>query len=157
MSHLNLDQLGVPTKLKCIQLHNGSWAWYISSTNYFQEAVRICKDYVTKHLSKGYKLPKRTENSFKSGYFHKVDVSLVLGPDEASYYQFLIGVVTWIIKIGRININTKVSVLSSHSAMPRQGHLLVALHIMGYLKLRQNSRLAFFLLCPDKDKDHSTF
>ena len=29
--------------------------------------------------------------------------------------------------------------------MPRQGHLEAALHIMGYLKLKHNSRLAFSL------------
>ena len=59
------------------------------------------------------------------------------------------------IKIGCIDINTKVSLLSSHSAMPRQSHLEVVLHIMGYLKLRHNSRLAFdsFYL----DIDHSYF
>ena len=54
-----------------------------------------------------------------------------------------------------MNINTKVFLLSSHSAMPRQGHLEAALHVMGYLKLRQNSRLVFdpsYL-----DIDHSSF
>ena len=33
--------------------------------------------------------------------------------------------------------------MSSHSAMLRQGDLEAALHIMDYLKLRHNSRLAF--------------
>ena len=39
--------------------------------------------------------------------------------------------------------------------MPRQGHLEVALHIMGYLKLRYNSRLAFDPSYPNID--HSNF
>ena len=60
----------------------------------------------------------------------------------------------WMIKIECIDIKTNVS-LSSHSAMLRQGHLEVVLHIVGYLKLRHNSRLAFdpFYL----NIDHSKF
>ena len=62
-------------------------------------------------------------------------MSSVLGPDEASYNQSLIGVMRWIIKIKHIDINTKVFPLSSCSSMPRQGHLEAVLHIMGDLKV----------------------
>ena len=85
-------------------------------------------------------MPKMADNPFKSGRFPKLDVSLVLGPEEASDCQSLIRVMTWRMKIWHIDINNKVSLLSSHSAMPRQGHLVVVLHIMCYLKLRHNSR-----------------
>ena len=61
----------------------------------------------------------------------------------------------WVIKKGRINVYTKVSLSSSHSAMPRQGHLEAVLHIMSYLKLRHNSRLIFDPSYPDID--HSNF
>ena len=56
--------------------------------------MKICNEYVAKHLSKGYKLQKRAGNLLKSGHSPDLDVSLVLGPDEASYYQSLI----WMIK-----------------------------------------------------------
>ena len=72
----------------------------MSPSKYVQEAIRICKEYIAKHLSKGYKLPKRAENLFKSGYCRELDVFLVLGPDEASYYQSLKGVARWMIEIG---------------------------------------------------------
>ena len=90
-------------------------------------------------MSKGYKLPKRADNLFESGYCPELDVYPVLGPHEASCYQSLIGVMRWMIEIGQIDINTKVSLLSSHSAMMRQVHLKAALHIMGYLKLSSRS------------------
>ena len=121
-------------KLKCIQLHDGIWAWSMSPSKYVQEAVRICKEYALKHLSEGCKLLKRADNPFECGYCHKLDVSLVLRPDEASCYQSLIEVMIWMIGIDCIGINTKASLLSSHSAMLRQGHLEAVLHIMGYLK-----------------------
>ena len=69
----------------------------MSPSKYVQEAY---KEYAAKHLSKGYRLPNRTDNPFKTGYFPKLDVSLMLGPDEASYYQSLIGVMRSMIRIG---------------------------------------------------------
>ena len=70
-------------------------------------------------------------------------MSPILGQDEASYYQTLIDVMRWMIEIRCIDINTKVSLLSLYLAMLRQGHLEEVPHIMSYLKLRHNSRLAY--------------
>ena len=72
------------TKINCMKLHNDIWAWSMSPSKYVQEAVRICEEYVAKDLSKGYKLPKKADNPFKSGYCPELDVSPVLGPNEAS-------------------------------------------------------------------------
>ena len=72
-------------------------------------------------MSNGYKFPKRADNPFKSDYCTELDVSPILGPDEVSYYQPLIGVMRWMIDIGQIDINIEVSLLSSHSAMLVQG------------------------------------
>ena len=43
--------------------------------------------------------------------------------------------------MGRIDIFVEVSQLSSFLAMPTQGHLVNALHIMSYLKIKHNYRL----------------
>ena len=80
-------------------------------------------------------------NLFPLGYEECMDVSPFLLPDEASYFQTIIGVMRWIIDLGRIDIAVKVLQLSSFLAMPRQGHLVNALHIMSYLKIKHNSRL----------------
>ena len=47
------------------------------------------------------------------------------------------------VEIGRIDIITEVSLMSSHMAMPREGHLDAVLHIFGYLKVKYNSRMCF--------------
>ena len=70
-----------------------------------------------------------------------MDVSPLLLPDEASYFQTIIGVMRWMVDLGRIYIAVEVSQISSFLAMPRQGHLVNALHIMSYLKIKHNSRL----------------
>jgi hypothetical protein len=47
------------------------------------------------------------------------------------------------VELGRVDIATEISLLSSHLAYPREGHLDAALHVMGYLKQKHNSRLIF--------------
>ena len=48
----------------------------------------------------------------------------------------------WIVELGRVDIETEVSLLASHVALPRKGHLQTVLHIYAYMKNRHNSRLA---------------
>ena len=63
----------------------------------------------------------------------------------------LIGVMRWMVELGRIDIATDISMLSSYLAYPTEGHLDAALHVMGYLRLKHNSRLIFDLTYPDID------
>jgi hypothetical protein len=56
------------------------------------------------------------------------------------------------VELGRIDIATEVSMLSSYLACPREGHLEKALHVMGYLQLKHNSRLIFDPTYPDIDQ-----
>ena len=51
--------------------------------------------------------------------------------------------------MGRIDICCEVSVLSSCLAMPRQGHLQQALHILAYLKRHHNSRIIMDPIYPN--------
>ena len=76
------------------------------------------------------------------GYSPELDESPTLNPSLASYYQSQIGILRWMVEIGRIDIMTEVSMLSSHLAMPREGHLDAVLHVYAYLKKKYNSRLA---------------
>ena len=49
----------------------------------------------------------------------------------------------WMVELGRVGIATVVSMLSSYLALPREGHLETALHIMGHLCKKHNSQLFF--------------
>ncbi len=59
----------------------------------------------------------------------------------------------WMVELGRVDIATKISLLSSHLAYPHAGHLEVALHVMGYLKQKHNMRLVFDPTYPTIDVD----
>ena len=127
--------------MKLMQLENGVWAWGLSPSKYVQEAVRNCKKYISENLPKFYKLTRLAPNPFPTDYRPELDTSPELSPEHASYYQSLMGSYRWMIELGRVDICTEVSMLSSHMALPRQGHLEAALHVMSYLSLHHNSRL----------------
>ena len=81
-----------------------------------------------------------------------IDTSALLEPEQA-YYQTIIGVMRWMVEIGRIDITTEVSQLLSFLTMPRRGHLANALHIMSYLKIKHNSMLVLGPTYTDIDID----
>ena len=56
------------------------------------------------------------------------------------------------VEIGSIDIATEVYLLSSHLAYPREGHLGATLHVMAYLKQKNNSRLVFVPTYPKIDE-----
>ncbi len=72
-----------------------------------------------------------------------MDTTEPLDPECLSFYQHRIGVMCWMVELGHIDIVTKISLLSSHLAYPREGHLEAALHVMGYLKQKHNYCLIF--------------
>ena len=91
------------------------FAWGTSPAKYVKEAVE-------EHLTKEYgvrKLPKRATTPWPSKYVSETDTTPELGPKEANYYQYQIGVLHWMVEIGRVDIITEVLTLASQMAMPR--------------------------------------
>jgi hypothetical protein len=77
----------------------------------------------------------------ETNYRPELDISPELGPLEANYYQSQIGVLRWIVELGWMDITTEVSMLASHNALPRVGHLDAVFRIFSYLKTKTNDRL----------------
>ncbi len=63
-----------------------------------------------------------------------------------------IGVLQWIVELGRIDIDCEVSMMSSHMALPREEHLKELYHIFAYLKAHENAEMVFdpTPIMPDK-------
>jgi hypothetical protein len=135
-------------KLKRTTLGNGVVAWGLSASKYVQGAVLNVKNYLAKE---GRKLPNRAATPFVQGYRPETDVSPELDPERAAYYQSQIGVLRWCVELGRIDIITEVSMLASHVALPRDGHLEALLHIFAYLDKKHNSRLVLDPMYPTID------
>ena len=127
-------------KLRKVTLNNGADCWAFSSTQYVQDAVNNVEQYLAR---KGKKLVAKALAPFKSNYRPEIDITEELDEDEASYYHSLIGVLRWIVELGRVDINTEVSMMSSHLALPRVGHLEQVFHMFAYLKKRHNSEMVY--------------
>jgi hypothetical protein len=106
---------------------------------------------LTEKLAGECSIPARADNLFPVDYDPSTDLSDLLDPDCSSFYQHLIGVMRWMVELGCIDIATENSMLPSYMACPRAGHLENALHVMGYLQLKHNSRLIFDPTYPDID------
>ena len=110
-----------------------------------EEAVAKVESHLQK---KNMKLCSKAPLSLVNDYRSEIGQSRELDDEGVTYYQFLIGVLRWIVELGRVDICSEVSMLSSHLCLPREGHLQQVYHIFAYLKANHNSRLVF---------DHSYF
>ena len=135
--------IGPPTiylggKLSQVELPNGVVAWAISSSQYVQEAVRNVEEHLKRE---GKSMQKGADTPITKGYHPECDVTPTLEPEEANYYQSLIGIVRWIVELGRIDVCCETSTLSSFVAMSREGHSQQFYHVFSYLKRHHNARL----------------
>ncbi len=96
------------------------------------------------HLAKTReKHPYKAPTPLSSGYRPKIDVSPELGDTDSSYFHSLVGVLRWIVELGGVDIDVKVSMMSSHLALPQAGHLKEIYHIFAYLKAHSNTEMVF--------------
>ena len=64
----------------------------------------------------------------------ELDGSPLLSLSEHKEFQHIVGLGQWIILTGRIDITYAISSLARFAAGPREGHLTLARHVLGYLK-----------------------
>ena len=75
--------------LKQMQLYCGIWVWSMSPSKYVNVAARICRRMLQNTLVRS-QIAKESRESI-IGYYSELDMYSVSGPDEASYYQSLLG------------------------------------------------------------------
>ena len=93
--------------------------------------------------NKHWKMPNKADTPLTTTFRPELDVSRELNVDDAAYYQSLIGILRWIVELGRVDVCLEVSMMSSHLALPREGHLEQVLHIFAYLKKYHNTELVY--------------
>ena len=65
----------------------------------------------------------------------------------------MIGVLRWIVELGRIDVTCEVSMMASMMTMPQKGHLDQLDHICSYLKRKHNSEIVLDPTVPIVDAD----
>jgi hypothetical protein len=129
--------LGARLKRKVM---NGAECWTMTSNDSVNTAVKNLE----KRLAKtGAKLPSCCATPLASGVRPEMDVSPELNAEGIQHYQELIGILRWATEIRRVNILHEVSILLSHMALPRIGHLNHVYHVFGYMKQNPKRTLAF--------------
>ena len=102
-----------------------------------------CKKYIKDALEKIQSIhgviPKRN-NPCEQDVHLETDASPLLTAIEHRQFQQLIGILNWIMQIGRIDIAYATVSLARFVAVPRRTHLKHALHVFGYLKAFPNAR-----------------
>jgi Reverse transcriptase (RNA-dependent DNA polymerase) len=121
-------------------LLTGGTCWAMSSEKYVNSAVDNVRNTLR---TAGKVLPTRCVTPLPSNYRPEMDVSEELEDDDVTRYQEFIGILRWAIELGRVDLALEVSLLSSHLALPRVGHLDAVYHIFGYLAQHPKRSLYF--------------
>ena len=100
------------------------------------------KNIETEADRRGWKMPK-ADTPICTAYRPELDVSPELDDMDSTHYQSVIGILRWMVELGRVDICLEVSTMSSHLALPRQGHLEQVLHIFSHLKKYHNTEMVF--------------
>lgn len=111
--------------------------WITGSNSYLKEALRITNDILKKsgmRVSGSAKCPYSNQ-----AYRPEMDLSPLCDDDQIQTYQQLIGMLRWLIELGRVDVQLEVTQLSSFLACPRIGHLHQTFHIFKYLDGKNNS------------------
>ena len=107
--------------------------WCIGCKTYLTEATRRIEELMGP-------LPKK-DTPMPDGDHPEEDESELLDDDGHQRYQMLIGMLNWIVCLGRMDVAFAAASLSRFSACPRDGHLKRLLRVFGYLKKYKNRRI----------------
>ena len=113
--------------------------WNLGSNSYLKEALRIVRRVLDES---GMKVGGKGVQPYSSlAYRPELDVSPFCNPEQHNLYQGLVGMLRWLIELGRIDVLLETSQLSTYLAAPRIGHLHQAIHIFHYLQRHNSSWL----------------
>ena len=128
---------------------DGKTGWYLSSEKYVKSAIENVEQTLQKSSQK---LPSKCKTPLSSSYQPELDTSPELKEEGLQRYQELIGVLRWAVELGRVDILLETSMMSTHLALPRCGHLEQLYHMFGYLKANPKRKLYFDPQHPQVDE-----
>ena len=118
--------------------------WAMSADSHVKKALDVVQSRLNTdsvHFKGSKKAP---EHPFSSqSYRPELDTTELCNDEQVQFYQSLVGIMTWLCEIGRIDILTEKSLLATYLASPRVGHLHQALHVFKYLKYHGRSKCVF--------------
>jgi hypothetical protein len=86
---------------------------------------------------------KKASTVLPSGYRPEMDATEYCNAELHQFYQQQVGILRWMVELGRINTCTEVSMMAAFSTAPWMGHLKAVIHIFSFLQHHPRSRLVF--------------
>ena len=115
--------------------------WSMGSKQYVDEAISNVEKWLADR-GMMYLKRKSAKSVLPSSYRPELDDTKYLDQEYVSYYQEQIGVLRWMVELGRVDICCEVSpMLAAYCAAPRKGHLEAVIHMFAYLKGHANLNL----------------
>ena len=146
------DKLYLGGKISKLELPNDVHAWAISDSKYIHQALKNLESILDMH---GLKLRHNTNSPLPGNYHSDRDETPECDTEIARLYASLIGILRWLVEIGRINITFEVFMMSLYTGMPRECHLHhvtythIYIHIYIYFHIQRNIKtLDWFLILP---------
>jgi hypothetical protein len=93
--------------------------------------------------------PKYYNSPLEKGDHPELDTSPLLEPDKVSDYLSIMGQLQWLISLGRFDVSSAVTGLSTFRSAPREGHLERAKRVVGYVAKFKSAALRFRTSVPD--------
>ena len=136
----------------------GKRCWSFCPTQYVKQAWENVEKQLQKRIHSGDEQFARSgsrnnylpssKSALPSDYHPELDNSPELNAVDLVYYQSLIGILRWIVEMGRVDICLETSVMSSCLALPRDDHLRKLFQILVILKLTLTLNLFLILIFP---------
>jgi hypothetical protein len=92
---------------------------------------------------------KPIKTPISEGCHPEVDDSSLYTKDDSAKYRSIIGCCTWIIVLGKFDIEYASSAMSRFNMLPREGHLKAVKRILSYLKTFPKERVIIETSYPD--------
>ncbi|GFH48968.1 hypothetical protein CTEN210_05444 [Chaetoceros tenuissimus] len=103
--------------------------WSMSADSHIKKALEVVQARMIRDNVR-FKSKKTAESPFTSqDYRPELDTSERCNEDQVEFFQSLVGIARWLCKLGRVDVLTEPSLLSTCLANPRTGNLHQALHI----------------------------
>jgi hypothetical protein len=113
------------------KVYNGMYA--VGCKRYIQESLR--------RVAAEFGMPMKESVPLPQDDHSELDTTPLLNDHQHKKYQMLIGMLNWIVGIGRFDIAHATNQLARFSSCPREGHMKRALRVFGYLRRRKNRRI----------------
>ncbi|CAJ1937367.1 unnamed protein product [Cylindrotheca closterium] len=132
--------LGATISKRFVDPSDSRKCWSIGSTNYLLEALRVVKSQIS-HQKYNLNLKRNVSAALPSGYKPELDNTDFVDAETHTLYMQLIGILRWLVELGRMDVCAEVSMMSLYNAMPCVGHFHAVLHLFGYLETHQSREI----------------